>query len=339
VLRSLSATPQVGASIQFTTGDTNAYVIQAVSSATVNSIALTIITLAQQKVTVSGDGIVANIRYNFSNIRLTGHDFLSIGTGGIATTNYPGIPSQSADPAKQTLWTFPGRIYYVTTDQSGNFSVGQYFSVKQATGSATLNASAFNLSGLNELALGGVSLGGTGARPDDYAGTGYDKGHASPDGDQSWTQQVEYESFLMTNMYPQAGSLNRGIWKLLETSVRGWAVQLNQPFTIYVGAFYGAGDKTIGRGVIVPHGYYKIVINNATKEIAGWKFPHVTPYPNLGNDMRVFRTPVSQIESEAGVKYAFPAGARELEPGREWPVDFGALTNAKRAKCGASKDD
>ena len=47
--------------------------------------------------------------------------------------------------------------------------------------------------------------------------TGYDKGHAAPDGDLSWSQQVEYESFLMTNMYPQHGSLNRGIWKLLET--------------------------------------------------------------------------------------------------------------------------
>ena len=35
-----------------------------------------------------------------------------------------------------------------------------------------------------------------GARPDDYAGTGYDKGHAVPDGDLSWDQQVEYESFL-----------------------------------------------------------------------------------------------------------------------------------------------
>ena len=68
-----------------------------------------------------------------------------------------------------------------------------------------------------------------GARPDDYAGTGYDKGHMAPDGDLSWDQQVEYESFLMTNMAPQAGSLNRGIWKLLETEVRGWAVQLNQP--------------------------------------------------------------------------------------------------------------
>jgi DNA/RNA endonuclease G (NUC1) len=173
-----------------------------------------------------------------------------------------------------------------------------------------------------------------GARPDDYAGTGYDKGHAAPDGDLSWSQQVEYESFLMTNMYPQAGSLNRGIWKLLETSVRGWAVQTNQSYTIFVGAFYGQGDKTIGNGVIVPHGYYKIVINNNTRQIAGWAFPHTAPYPNLGNDLTVFRKPVAQIMQEAGVQYKFPAGAVELAPGQEWPVDFGALTNAKRAKCG-----
>ena len=182
------------------------------------------------------------------------------------------------------------------------------------------------------------SLGGTGARPDDYAGTGYDKGHAAPDGDLSWSQIVEYESFLMTNMYPQHGSLNRGIWKLLETSVRGWAVQQNQSFTIFVGAFYGAGDGTIGNGVIVPHGYYKIVINNATGEIAGWAFPHTKPYVNLGNDLTKFRQPVAQIMQQAGVQYKFPANAKEIAPGAEWPVNFGALTNAKRAKCGKNAD-
>jgi len=182
------------------------------------------------------------------------------------------------------------------------------------------------------------SLNGTGARPDDYAGTGYDKGHAAPDGDLSWSQQVEYESFLMTNMYPQHGSLNRGIWKLLETSVRGWAVQTNQSYTIFVGAFYGAGDEYIGKGVIVPHGYYKIVINNATGEVAGWKFPHTKPYVNLGNDLTKFRVPLAQLQQEAGVQYKFPANAREVQPGMEWKVDFGALTNAKRAKCGKSAD-
>lgn len=177
-----------------------------------------------------------------------------------------------------------------------------------------------------------------GARPDDYAGTGYDKGHAAPDGDLSWSEQVEYESFLMTNMYPQHGSLNRGIWKLLETSVRGWAVQTNQSYTIFVGAMYGAGDETIGAGVIVPHGYYKIVINNNTKQIAGWRFPHTKPYVNLGNDLTKFRVTIANLQQEAGVKYAFPPGAQELAPGAEWKVDFGALTNAKRAKCGKNAE-
>jgi len=177
-----------------------------------------------------------------------------------------------------------------------------------------------------------------GARPDDYAGTGYDKGHAAPDGDLSWSAQVEFESFLMTNMYPQHGSLNRGIWKLLETSVRGWAVQRNQPYTIYVGALYGAGDPTIGQGVIVPHGFYKIVINQATGEVAGWAFPHTKPYVNLGNDLTKFRMPIAQIQQTAGVQYRFPPNAKEVAPGAEWSVDFGALTNAKRAKCGKNAE-
>lgn len=176
-----------------------------------------------------------------------------------------------------------------------------------------------------------------GATPNDYAGTGYDKGHAAPDGDLSWSEIVEYESFLMTNMYPQHGSLNRGIWKLLETSVRGWAVQRNQPYTIFVGAYYGPNNPKIGNGVVVPHGYYKIVINNTTKEVAGWAFPHTQPYVNLGNDLTKFRAPIAQIQEYAGVKYAFPAGAKELAPGTEWKVDFGALTNAKRAKCGRAE--
>jgi hypothetical protein len=56
----------------------------------------------------------------------------------------------------------------------------------------------------------------------------------------------------------------------------------------------------------------------------------------LGNDLTKFRLPIVQIEKTAGVNFAFPKNAKELNPGQEWPVDFGALTNAKRAKCGAS---
>jgi endonuclease G len=176
-----------------------------------------------------------------------------------------------------------------------------------------------------------------GPKPEDYVGTGYDKGHMAPDGDMSWDQQVEYESFLMTNMAPQAGSLNRGAWKLLETSVRGWAVQTNNAYTILTGSVYN-GNKYIGNGVVVPNAFYKIVINNNTKQVAAWWFPHTAPYPNLGNDLTKFRVPVAEITAKTGVKFGMPQGAVELQPGQEWPVNFGALTNAKRAKCGKSAD-
>jgi hypothetical protein len=102
------------------------------------------------------------ITEKYSNVRLTGHDFLNIGTGGIATTNYPGLPIQDADPADEVREFAGGRVFYTSTDQDGNFRVGELFKVEQATGIATLNADAFNLSGLNELQLGSVALGGTG---------------------------------------------------------------------------------------------------------------------------------------------------------------------------------
>ena len=175
-----------------------------------------------------------------------------------------------------------------------------------------------------------------GATPADYAGTGYDKGHMSPDGDLSWDVQVEFESFLMTNMSPQLPGLNRSTWKLLETSVRGWSVQRNQSYTVYVGGVYNAQDKRIGNGVVVPHAFYKIVINNQTNEVAGWWFPHVE---GLGTDLTKLRLPISQIEQQAGVKFAYPSNAKEVQPGQEWAVNFGDLTKAKRARCGANASD
>jgi len=172
VVSGLSAVPTSGASIQFA-GDASAYVIKTVSSnaATVNGVPLTFLVLAQDRVNTAADGAAVTIRYNFSQVRLTGHDFLSIGTGGKSTTNYPGLPLQSPTQANETVNVFPGRVYYVTTDQDGNFRVGPYFAVNQATGSATLNASAFDLSGLTSLRLGSIGA-QLGAQVDEFSTDG-----------------------------------------------------------------------------------------------------------------------------------------------------------------------
>jgi len=104
-----------------------------------------------------GDTIATTIKY--SQVRLTGHDFLYIGTGNQSTTNFPYVIPTTADITKQELASGGGRVFFTSTDQDGNFNVGNLFGVQQSTGTATLNASAFNLSGLQSLQLGSVSLG------------------------------------------------------------------------------------------------------------------------------------------------------------------------------------
>ena len=102
-------------------------------------------------------------RIRFSQVRLTGHDFLDIGTGNFADSNYPGVPVNAPTQSQETNDFDGGRVFYTATDQDGNFRVGSLFSIEQATGVATLDADAFNIAGLQELSLGEVTLGGNSA--------------------------------------------------------------------------------------------------------------------------------------------------------------------------------
>jgi hypothetical protein len=111
----------------------------------------------------------ASIRRRFSQVRLTGHDFLDIGTGNFTNTNYPGLPLTDPIPENETVDSNGGRVFYTSTDQDGNFRVGGLFNVEQSTGVATLNADAFNIAGLNELSLGSVALGGSGATINEFS--------------------------------------------------------------------------------------------------------------------------------------------------------------------------
>ena len=104
-------------------------------------------------------GTTITTRLKYSQTRLTGHDFLYIGTGNQTQTNYPYVNITSGIIGNQTYANVGGRVFYTSTDQDGNFNVGNLFTVQQATGVATLNASAFNLTGLQSLTLGSVTVG------------------------------------------------------------------------------------------------------------------------------------------------------------------------------------
>jgi len=95
----------------------------------------------------------AEIIVRISTCRVTGHDFLDIGTGGYNDTNYPtkiyGAPKEP-NQAREVTERTRGRCFYVTTDQDGIFRVGRFFTVDQGTGRVTFAASIAlsNLDGL-----------------------------------------------------------------------------------------------------------------------------------------------------------------------------------------------
>lgn len=89
-------------------------------------------------------GEPGTLTIRISLTRVTGHDLLEIGTGSYADTNYPneiyGPAVNALNPANETQERGVGRVFYVTTDQFGNFNVGPYFKVDQGTGTVTFSA-------------------------------------------------------------------------------------------------------------------------------------------------------------------------------------------------------
>ena len=80
------------------------------------------------------------------------------------------------------------------------------------------------------------------AQLSDYKGSGYDRGHLAPAADMKYNSVAMSESFYMSNMSPQNPSFNRGIWKRLESLVRGWG----EKFEIYVSTAGVLGSNNLG---------------------------------------------------------------------------------------------
>ena len=87
----------------------------------------------------------ADITVGISTLRVTGHDLLDIGTGSYQTSSYPreiyGKAEIAKNQAREVVEEGKGRVFFVTTDQDGNFRVGDYFKVDQGTGTVTFSAS------------------------------------------------------------------------------------------------------------------------------------------------------------------------------------------------------
>ena len=97
---------------------------------------------------------------------------------------------------------------------------------------------------------------------DEYKGSGWDRGHMCPAGDNRWHWRAMNESFYMTNICPQNNNLNRGDWKELEEACRRWAAI--EPVYIVCGPILYKTPKYgyIGKlhQIRIPDAFFKVVL-------------------------------------------------------------------------------
>lgn len=95
----------------------------------------------------------------------------------------------------------------------------------------------------------------------DYRNSGYDRGHMAPAADMNWSSEATDACFLLTNMSPQANSLNANAWRVLEERCRTWALRDSSIIIICGPVLTDKIKRHIGKTkVSVPERYFKVVL-------------------------------------------------------------------------------
>lgn len=131
----------------------------------------------------------------------------------------------------------------------------------------------------------------------DYSGSGFDRGHLSPAGDNKWSQLAMSESFYLSNISPQPPKFNQGIWGKLENIVRAWGK--NMSLWVATGPVLNGNLRKIGpSGVSVPEYFYKVLATQDSKEAIAILMP-----VDAKGDLSQYAMPVDRLEEISGLDF------------------------------------
>jgi endonuclease G, mitochondrial len=153
----------------------------------------------------------------------------------------------------------------------------------------------------------------------DYRASGYDRGHMAPAADFEAGQIQMDQSFYLSNMVPQNGEMNRGVWARLEGATRDCARQLGGLY-ILTGPIFSGRARTIGPDkVAVPSALYKVVVSGAA--VRAFVLPNRS-LPDTSSFAQ-YETPLADVQSATGLTF-FPSGGIDTSaPGTFCAGSFG----------------
>jgi endonuclease G len=106
------------------------------------------------------------------------------------------------------------------------------------------------------------------AELEDYARSGWDRGHMSPNKDMA-DRESQQASFLLSNMIPQAPMHNQRLWESIEHATRGVVLRGESAYVVTGPAFLGETKRT-GRVAIPSHVWKAVYLPGSGRAGAWW---------------------------------------------------------------------
>ena len=160
--------------------------------------------------------------------------------------------------------------------------------------------------------------------PQDYAGSGMDRGHLVPAGDLKWSTDAMRQSFLLTNVCPMHKALNEGGWAKLEEKVREWTAR-DSALLVFTGPVVSEGDTTLTSGrVTVPSAYYKVIMAPCVRPVRVIAF--IYPNGHSGGRLSQYAVSVDEVEHKTGLDF-FPTLPHKEQERLENAVHLEAFMN------------
>jgi endonuclease G len=98
------------------------------------------------------------------------------------------------------------------------------------------------------------------AMDDDYSQSGWTRGHMVPSGETTSTVERNSSTYLMTNIVPQAQSVNNGPWNKLENYYRDLVRFEGKHVYLIAGTIFKGPTRTLPSGVHIPSATFKIAV-------------------------------------------------------------------------------
>ncbi len=154
-----------------------------------------------------------------------------------------------------------------------------------------------------------------------FKGSKHDRGHLISSADRLEDALINSETFLLSNMSPQVGKFNRGVWKNLEGAVRKLSQKkitatvgkvkkkvwkYAEVYVICGPVFHiGSALEVIGDPkeikVVIPHAFFKSVLaEQRLGKLELWSF--LIPNKETKKDPSSFLVPAVDVERQAGLQ-------------------------------------